>query len=327
MNKPKVTIHTHATELPALPDGSYFHSRELMELCEKTPRHKPYMALVRNSDGMVVAHLLAIVRYRRSLLPPYLYTHVRMMGAGEYDMADDELSTNQLFSLMVEAITERLQNRTLYIEVSHLSQKMFGYKTLRGLGYFPIRWMNIHNSLHSKTPEERITERQMRRIKAAQERGATTKLVETDEEFRQFSKLLRHHNWFKPRRYLPDDAFFRGMMESQHGRLFITQWKDKVIGCCACAYSGDDAFLWYTASRRKSYAMLHPNAVTIWNAMNDAHARGCHHFRFVDVGLPFRHHPYRDFILSYGGKEVSTYRWFRINIRWMNRLAAWWWRE
>ena len=42
----KVTIHTDSTTLPALPHGSYFHSRELMELCMRTPRHKPYMAVV-----------------------------------------------------------------------------------------------------------------------------------------------------------------------------------------------------------------------------------------------------------------------------------------
>jgi hypothetical protein len=47
----------------------------------------------------------------------------------------------------------------------------------------------------------------------------------------------------------------------------------------------------------------------------------------MDVGLPFRHNPYRDFILSFGGKEVSTLRWFRINFRWANKLASWLWRE
>ncbi len=42
----KVTIHTDTATLPQLPEGSYFHSRELMELCLRTPRHKPYMVVV-----------------------------------------------------------------------------------------------------------------------------------------------------------------------------------------------------------------------------------------------------------------------------------------
>ena len=73
--------------------------------------------------------------------------------------------------------------------------------------------------------------------------------------------------------------------------------------------------------------MLHPNAITIWNAMKHAHTEGMQHFRFIDVGLPFRRNIYRDFILSFGGKEVTAFRWFRISIRWVNTLASWWWRE
>ena len=55
----KVTIHTDTATLPNLPNGSYFHSRELMELCLRTPRHKPYMAVVTDDSGMAVANLLA----------------------------------------------------------------------------------------------------------------------------------------------------------------------------------------------------------------------------------------------------------------------------
>ena len=323
----KVTIYEHAKELPAILEGNYFHSPELMELCERTPRQKPLMAVATQADGSVVAHMLAIVYYRRSWLPPYIYMNVRVMGEGVYHVKDEKYNEQQLFGLMAEAVTERMHNRALYIEFSHLSQKMFGYKELRRMGFFHVKWMNIHNSLHSRTPEERITERQMRRVKAAQERGAVTKLVETPEEFREFSKLLRRHNWLKPRRYMPVDDFFRGLMDSKRCRLFITKYHERVIGCCACICSEGDLYLWFSASRRKSFAMLHPNAVTIWNAMKYAHAEGMRHFRFVDVGLPFRHNPYRDFILSFGGKEVTAYRWFRISIRWVNALASWWWRE
>lgn len=320
-----VSIFQHASQLPPIPAGSYFHSPELMELCERTPRHKPYMVVVQQGDGKVAAHLLAIVRYRHSWFPPYLYMHVRMMGEGEYHI--EGINRQELFGLMAEAITTKLQNRTLYMEFSHLSEKMFGYRELRKMKYFPVRWMSVHNSLHSRTPEERITERQLIRIENALNRGATTKEVQTDEEFRAFSRLLRHHNWFKPRRYLPDDQFFRGMMESGHCKIFITLVHEHVIGCSVCIYSGSDAYLWYSASRRKSFAPFHPNAVTFWNTIKDAHASGYDHIRFIDVGLPFRKNPYRDFILRFGGKEVSTYRWFRISIRWVNKLASWLWRE
>lgn len=327
MKELKVTIYQQSSELPPITESNYFHSPELMELCEKTPRMKPYMAVVSLTEGTIVAHMLAIVYNRRSWLPPFLYSHIRVMGEGVYHQTTDEYNEQYLFGRMAEALTERMQNRMLYIEFSHLSQKMFGYKDLKRLGFFHVKWMNIHNSLHSRTPEERITERQLKRIESAQERGAETKLVETPEEFRQFSKLLRRHNWLKPRRYLPVDEFFQGLMKSNRCRLFITKYHDKVIGCCACVNSEGDSYLWYSASRRKSFALLHPNSVTIWNAIKHAHQEGMQHFRFIDVGLPYRRNPYRDFILRFGGKEVTGFRWFRISIRWVNALASWWWRE
>ena len=315
----KVTIYEHSADVPVLTEGTYFHSLELMALCEQTPRHKPYMAVVTDDGGQVTAHLLAIMRFRSSWFPPYLYTHVRLYG--------DNGSNSGNFGMMLEAVTERLQNRTLYIEVSNLSDKMFGYRELRHQGYFPVRWMNIHNSLHSRTPEERITERLLRRIENAQKRGVTTKLVETEDEFKAASKLLRHHHWLKPRRYLPHDTLFRGMMETGRCKIFISQYHERVIGMSVLVLSGKDAYLWYSASRRKSFAPLHPHAVTIWETIRYAHSTGREHIRFMDVGLPFRKNPYRDFILRFGGKETSTYRWFRISIRWINQLASWLWRK
>jgi hypothetical protein len=315
----KVTIYQHTDQLPQLNDGNFFHSRELMELCEHTPRLKPYMAVVFDDAGNAVAHLLALMRFRRLWLPPYLYTHVRIYG--------DNDSSAEHFSMMMTALTQRLQNRTIYMEMSHLREKMFGYRELRQLRFFPVRWMKIHNSLHSRTPEERISEQQMQHILHAQQRGAETKPVETAEEFEAASRLLHRHHWLKPKRYIPDNSFFREMMKHGKCQILITKYHERVIGTTVTVFSEGDAYLWYSASLRKSYAPLHPNAVTMWATIKAAHAAGYQHIRFMDVGLPFRHNPYRDFILRFGGKEVSAYRWFRISIRWINSLASWLWRE
>lgn len=331
----KVTIYEKTELLPELPPQTgYFHSRELMELCEATPRQRPFMAVVTNDGGEVVACLLALERSRRSWFPPYLYRHVRILGEGAYreeaesaTPPDNPLSRNMLFSMMIDALTRHLGHRTLYMEVSNLQQKMFGYAPLRAAGYFPVRWMSIHNSLHSKAPEERIGKKLLKRIKYGIRHGVTTKTVETEEEFKAFMKLLRHHHWLKPRRYVPDDQFFRGMMSNNRCTLFISQYNHHVVGCSCLVYAEGDAYLWYSASRRKSFATLHPNAVTFWNTMQYAYEKDFRHIRFMDVGLPFRRNPYREFILSFGGKEVSTFRWFRISIRCINKVASWLWRE
>ena len=326
MSQLKTTVITQEKDLPSLSDGNFFHSRQLFLLARQTPRQKPYMVTAEDGNGRVVAHMLAVVRYRSSWFPPYFFMHCRLMGEGVY--ADDITTTKaEVFEQMLETLRRRLGSRVLYIEVSNLSQKMFAYKEFRQQQFFPVHWMSIHNSLHSHTPEERISERLQQHIDHAYERGVVTNEVAGEADFREFMRLLRRHHWLKPRRYIPDEKFFLAMQQHHHGRLYLTRYHNHVIGCSAVAYSSQNAYLWYTAFRRKSFVRLHPDELTIWHALKDAHSRGYQHMFFLDVGLPFSRNPFREFILRFGGKPVSTYRWFHCTIRWVNALLSWIYRD
>jgi len=325
MKQLNVTICRKLEELPDLNDANYFHSRRLFEVSRKTPRQKPYMVVVKDQEGQVLSHLLGIIRYRTFLFPPFLLIHCRILGEGVY--YNKEYPKDQLFGEMLGALTRLLNSRTLYIEVSNLGQKMLGYRQLRKQDFFPVNWMSIHNSLHSHAPEERISEKLQKRIDNSKAKGVTTNEVTTEEDFVEFSKLLRKHNILKPKRYIPDDVFFRNIMKSEDGRLYVTKYHQKVIGCSAVVYSEGNAYLWYSAFRRKSYIHLHPDVMTIWDTMQDAYQRGYQHMVFMDVGLPFSKNPFREFILRFGGKEQSTFRWFRVSIKWVNKLLAWIYRE
>lgn len=336
-----LTVHTYSTKdrLPSsLMEDNFFHSRKLFELSMMTPRHKPYLITMENDEGLVIAQLLALVRYRASLLPPYFYMQCRVLGEGTYRRADgsscalyghDSNRTDeeteyhaQLFSEMIEALKKIMDRRVLFIEVSNLSQKMFGYRSLKRNGFFPIKWMSIHNSLHSRPAEKRINNRLKRHIDYSISRGVTTVEVHSNEDFNAFIKLLRRHHWLKPRRYIPANEFFKGIMEDAHGKLSITRYQKNVIGCTAIVYSQGQAYLWYSAYRRKTFAYLHPADITIWNAIKKAQEDKCEHIYFMDVGLPFQKNRYREFILSFGGKPVSTYRWFHCRIGWINKLLG-----
>lgn len=324
VNGIKTDIYSRIDLMPEVEETNFFHSRQLFLISASTPKMKPYMAVCTDESGRVVSHLLAVVRYRTSFFPPYFFMHCRIMGEGEY--AESDYRRDELFGEMLSAITRKLNKICLYIEVSDLSQKMFAYRQFRQSDFFPVKWMSIHNSLHSKTPEERITEKMMKRIENAYARGVTCNTVDTEEDLRDFNKLLRSHHWFKPKRYIPDSSYFTKLQASNRCQLFVTKYHNHVIGCSACVYDDNDAFLWYSAFRRKTYIHLHPGAVTIWHAIKYAHEKGYQHINFLDVGLPFQKNPFREFILRFGGKPVTTYRWFRCSIAWINKLLHWIWR-
>ncbi len=320
-----INIYTNSSQLPkGLREENFFHSPQLFLLVKETPRQKPYMVTVETEDGVVIAQMLALVRYHSSWFPPYLYRHCRILGEGVYAEGYDK---TELFTRMLERLTDRIGPWTLYVEVSNLSGKMFAYRQLRQAHFFPVKWVRIHNSLHSHSPEERINERMQKRIKTAYDRGVVTNEVKTAQDFRSFMRLLRTHNWLKPKRYIPANEFFLGLLKDTNARLFLTRYNGHTIGCSAVVYSQNQAYLWYAAYRRKSFAFLHPDILTIWHVLKDAHQRGFDHVYFMDVGLPFRKNAFREFILRFGGKQTSGYRWFHCSIGWINRFLSWYYRD
>jgi len=327
MIEPEIRIITKQNDLPELDDSNFFHSRQLFEIVKQTPRQKPYMVVAQTAEGQVLAHLLATVRYRASLMPPYLYMHCRILGEGVYSYSHEGIADSRLFGAMLEALYNKLTNRVLYVEVSNLSVKMFAYRELKRLQFFPVHWMSIHNSLHSHAPEERITEKLKKHIDNAYAKGVVTDEVKDEADFRAFITLLKRHHWLKPKRYIPDERFFKAIQQGGYGQLYVTRYHEYIIGCSMVVYSGSNAYLWYMAFRRKSFAMVHPDELTLWHAIKDAHAKGYEHICFLDVGLPFSRNPFREFILRFGGKPVSTYRWFRCSIRWINSILSWIYRD
>ena len=103
-------------------------------------------------------------------------------------------------------------------------------------------------------------------------------------------------------------------------RIFIVTYKDKVIGGSVCISSNNSAYLWFSGGMRKTYALQYPGILAVWQALRDAKERGYRHLEFMDVGLPFHKHGYREFVLRFGGKQISTRRWFRFRWEWLNRV-------
>ena len=320
-----IHIITRSEELPELDGSNFFHSPLLFRMAEQTPGQTPYMVVACQKNGTPLAHLLAMLRRRGSWIPPYLFTQGRVYGEGVY--ADEE-HKEELFALMLSAITTKLHRQLcLYIEFSDIGKKMFGYKSFRQNGYFSIGWMQIHNSLHSKSPELRIDEDVLEHIHHAYDNGAVTREARNEEEVMAVFRLLKRYYRFRFQRFIPDVSMFMQLHKSRHGSVNVTIYRGKVIGGSIVAYSEKNAYLWFEASKKKRYPLLRPHMLTVWHALKDSYDRQREHIFFMNVGLPFRKNLYREFILHFGGKPVSTFRWFHFTFHWLNRLLAWVYRE
>ena len=283
------------------------------------------MTIVERANGTIGAHMLALVRRRGALMPPYFFSQGRIYGEGEYE---NETEKEVFFDKMLTAITQKFKKKLcLYIEFSDVSKKMFGYRIFRQNNYFPVPWQEVKNSLHSTKPEDRLSEKTKRRIENSYNSGVTTREINGKSELHDFYILLHKFYKFKFRRFLPPEKFITEIEAMEKGKIFVTIYNNKIIGGCTCVYSGGSAYLWHLASKRKSYLHLHPMMMTVWQAIKYAYENNYAHISFIDVGLPFRKNMYREFILSFGGKPIAKYRWFKFSFPWINNILSWIYRE
>ena len=225
---------------------------------------------------------------------------------------------------MLEHLTNEVLKDCFLIEFRNLPTALFGYKHFRRNKYFPINWIRVYNSLHNLSPEERLENKRKRQINRSFKYGVTLQEAQSEEDKKTFLQLLKRNYSSKWRKHFPDTKLFQlltqGSTTGNISRIFIVKYKNRIIGGSFCMYSCDRAYLCFSFGLRKTFAWLHPNAMAIWAALIDAYQRGYPHFEFIDAGLPFQKVGYRNFILSFGGKQVSTRRWFRFRWEWINKL-------
>lgn len=318
----KLTTYYRGSEIPELPGCNTFHSKELFQTYEATPGYTPLL-VVASINGKVVAKLLAASQNNRRYFPPSMVKQCVVYGTGEY--LDETIDKEAIFGEMLEHMTTEMLRHSFLIEFRNLENAMFGYKSFRQNNYFPMNWLRVRNSLHSiRTVEEHFSLSRIRQIKKGLKNGATVEEAHTIEEIRGFSKMLHHVYASNIRKYFPNIEFFRHMdnllIQKNQGRIFTIKHKNKIIGGSSCIYSGGNAYLRFSGGMRKSYAAQNPGVLAVWAALKDAHERGYQHLEFMDVGLPFKRHGYREFVLRFGGKQSSTRRWFRFRWEWLNKL-------
>lgn len=320
VNEYKISIYKESKNLPTLLTGNFFHSLELFQITERVPSDTPLM-FVATKDGKTVGQMFAALHHHKTFFPPFIYTHAHIHGEGIYYPGED---IDAIFPLLLHAATRYLRHTAcLYIEFSDVSKKMFGYRHFRREGYFPVAWQEICNSLHSKAPEERISSKAMQQVCHERTKHVDCHEAKNEEEIKKFQRLYKNYYRLKPRRYVPPKEYFEEISKAEHAKLFITTKGNKVIGGCTCVFTNENAYLWHLASRRKRYALLHPDTLTVWYAIKYAQREGCRHIRFMDVGLPWKNNPLREFFLGFGGKPEAKLRWFRVSSRLFNRILKW----
>lgn len=323
MTKLTISTYTSSENLPKTIGENTFHSVELFQVYEAAKGFMPIYFLAKRGNK-VVARLLAIrlCTFRFFGLP--LLYRMQVYGHGEY--LEGKGNEADVFGEILPYVTKQLHKYAALIIFRNLSSGLFAYKYFRKSYYFPVNWLCVRNSLHSDKLWNRFSDSRKRQIKKGINHGAVISEAKNMEEIHQLYKLLRKNYSAKIMRSLPSLSFFTYYFKKEELKpllkTFLVKYRGNIIGASIVVCSKQDMHILYSGGLRKTYYKLHPGVLAVWGAMEYGKENGFQHLEFMNVGVPFRRHGYRQFVSLFGGKQTSTRRWYRIRWKFLNKFAA-----
>lgn len=313
----RLVTYNRAEDVPSLPGTNVFYSVGMFRALQQAKGFRPFLLVAYEGDN-VVGKLLCAVQHGLRLC--FFFKKTSVYGTGEYFLSS--YKKEEIFKELLQYLTSCFKDKSFLLEFRNLEEPLFGYRYFRECGYFPVRWLRVRNSLHGNRINKWMSESRQRQIARGLKGGAVMDVARDKNDVREFFVLLRRFYSSKIRRYLPDIGFFLSLLEysAELGKIFVIRYKGKIIGGSVCLFSGKNVYLIFSGGLRKSYPFLYPGVLAVWNAMLYAHNHKYDHFEFIDAGLPFKKYGYREFILRFGGRQISSRRWFRVRWGWLNRL-------
>jgi hypothetical protein len=321
----RIEIFTKSKEIPELIDGPVLHSRTMFRTIEESRMGKPYMLVAFDEEGAEIGHILIVKRRSIRIIPPVFSVWYSILGEGAY--SKECTDREKVFALFLEKVFDMFDFHHSFIEVMNFEDSRFAYATLHNHGFVPIRDYRNYISLHSRKPQERLSRAYKAHIRKAEAAGVTLRRATGDDEINEALIMMRNFYRSKTRKRLPSTECLYRMLHNDDGtlsdnaRMFLVIYKDRTIGCSISLYEKGRALLAYSCGLRKSHPLLYPGIMSVWAAIEDAHRRGIPHFEFAVSGAPLRNNTgFRNFILNFGGKQVSTIRWYRYRWMWINKI-------
>lgn len=320
----ELSTYYHSEDLPDLPGSDVFYGKEIFQVYEKTPGYSPVL-VVAYEARIPQAKLLAVTRCGNGL-GGWLIRRCEVFGTGEY-FCHEPSCEEFLFGQMLKHLTAAALKKSWLVTFRNLKDPSFGYKTFRENQYFPINWMRVLNNLHrGKDLMQRASPSRRRQIKHGLKSGVTLEVATDPKDIKAFSEMLRRNYSVKVRKHFPSIEFFSIFNEifppRKLGNIYIVRYHDHIIGGSVVVFSKDKAYLIFSGGMNKSYKKKYPGVLSVWKALNEAADRGCQSLEYLDAGLPFRSHGFREFALRFGAKTRSSRRWFCFRWAWLNKLLT-----
>ena len=192
-----------------------------------------------------------------------------------------------------------------------------------GFAYHPHYDIHVHCNAQHQMSEQRI-----RQVKKALKNGATICEAQSEQEIRDWYRILSQLYRTKVRTPLFSEEFFMQFYREGVGNYLLVKHQGQVIGGMMCPIlDGKVIYEWFVCGLDEEYRELYPSVMATYAAIEYAKAKGLPLFDFMGAGKPTVPYGVRDFKMEFGGELVEHGRFLCIRkplLYWIGKLGVKW---
>ena len=213
----------------------------------------------------------------------------------------------------------------IYIETRnfHDYSKWKSVFETNGFAYQPHYDIHVHCNAQHQMSEQRI-----RQVKKALKNGATICEAQSEQEIRDWYRILSQLYREKVRTPLFSEEFFMQFYCEGVGKYLLVKHQGKVIGGMMCPIlEGKAIYEWFVCGLDEEYREQYPSVMATYAAIEYAKSNNLPLFDFMGAGKPDVPYGVRDFKMEFGGELVEHGRFLCIRrplLYWIGKLGVKW---
>ncbi len=213
----------------------------------------------------------------------------------------------------------------IYIETRnfHDYSKWKSVFEANGFAYQPHYDIHVYCNAQHQMSEQRI-----RQVKKALKNGATICEAQSEQEIRDWYRILSPLYRTKVRTPLFSEEFFMQFYREGVGKYLLVKHQGKVIGGMMCPIlDGKAIYEWYVCGLDEEYREQYPSVMATYAAIEYAKRNNLPLFDFMGAGKPDIPYGVRDFKMEFGGQLVEHGRFLCVRkplLYWIGKMGVKW---
>ena len=198
----------------------------------------------------------------------------------------------------------------IYIETRNFHDYSPWKEVFETCGFLYQPHYDIH--VHCDTAHT-MSEQRIRQVKKAIKNGVEIAEASSEQEIRDWCRILSHLYRTKVRTPLFSAEFFLEFYRKGWGKYLLVKHEGRVIGGMMCPIlEGKAIYEWYVCGMDEEYREQYPSVMATYAAIEYAKTNALPLFDFMGAGKPDIPYGVRDFKMEFGGEMVEYGRFLCI---------------